>query len=212
MATVAQLRADTVEIRSKMEGMIAERLAQIRQPMDGIEGPRGEAGPPGKIERVCGYVEGAVHYRGDIVTHRGSTYQARCDTAREPPHEDWICVARAGVDGKDRRDGRSPNVRGTFKTDERHRALDIVALNGASFIARRDDPGGCPGEGWQLMSTPGRRGQQGPRGERGPAGPTIKGWQMNWERYQVTPLMSDGSVGPTLELRSLFEQFHTEAR
>jgi hypothetical protein len=76
-------------------------------------------------------------------------------------------------------------------------------------------PGDCPGEGWQLMSTPGRRGQQGPRGgpgERGPAGPTIQSWQINWERYQATPLMSDRSLGPTFELRPLFEHFHNEAR
>jgi hypothetical protein len=67
------------------------------------------------------------------------------------------------------------------------------------------------------MSMPGRRGQQGPRGERGPAGPAgpmgpaIKSWQIDWERYQATPLMSDGSEGPTLELRPLFEQFLMEA-
>ena len=129
----------------------------------------------------------------------------------EPPHHDWICIARAGEDGKDGRDGGSPNVRGIFKAGESYRAFDIVALNGGSFIARRDDPGDCPGAGWQLTSTPGRWGQQGPHGERGPVGPAgsaIKSWQIDWERYQATPLMSDGSAGPTLELRPLFEQFH----
>lgn len=219
MAAVAELRANAAEIRSTMEAMIEKRLVQIREPADGPRGepgPPGEPGPAGKIERLYEYVEDAVHYRGDTVTHRGSTYQARCDTAREPPHVDWVCLARAGVDGKDGRDGFSLNVRGTFKAAESYRAFDIVALNGGSFIARRDDPGDCPGGGWQLMSMPGRRGQQGPRGERGPAGPTgptgcaIKSWQINWERYQATPLMSDGSEGPTLELRPLFEQFLME--
>jgi hypothetical protein len=217
MAAVAEMRANVAETRSAMEGMIAKRLAQIREPADGLPGepgPRGEPGAPGKIERLYGYVEDAVHYRGDIVTHRGSTYQAQSDTAREPPHEDWICVARAGVDGKDGRDGCSPNVRGTFKAGESYQALDIVALNGGSFVARRDDPGDCPGEGWQLTSTPGKRGHPGPRGERGPAGPAgpvIKSWQIDCERYRATPLMSDGSEGPALELRPLFEQFHNEA-
>ena len=103
MAAIAEMRANAAEIRGTMEAMIEQRLAQIREPADGPRGelgPPGEPGPPGKLERVYGYAEDA-HYRGDIVTHRGSTFQARCDTAHEPPHKDWICVARAGVDGTD---------------------------------------------------------------------------------------------------------------
>jgi hypothetical protein len=109
MAAVAELRANAAEIRGSMEKMIEQRLAQIREPADGPRGdpgPRGEPGPPGKIERLHGYVEDTVHYRGDIVTHRGSTYQARCDTARGPPHHDWICVARAGARGHGPGSGR----------------------------------------------------------------------------------------------------------
>src|SRR6516165_4517586 len=80
MAAVAELRVAAAEFRSTMERMLAERLAQIRQPIDGKEGPRGEpgprgeAGPPGRIEGVRAYVEGAVHYEGDIVVYDGSTY------------------------------------------------------------------------------------------------------------------------------------------
>jgi hypothetical protein len=44
----------------------------------------------------------------------------------------------------------------------------------------------------------------------GPAGPAIESWRIDRERYQATPLMSDGSEGPVLELRLLFEQFYTE--
>jgi hypothetical protein len=217
MAAIAEMRANAAEIRSTMGAMIEQRLAQIRQPADGprgVPGPRGEPGPPGKLERVHGYVEDAVHYRGDIVTHRGSTYQARCDTAREPPHEDWICVARAGVDGKDGRDGGSLEVRGLFSDKETYKALDIVALNGGSFIARRDNPGPCPGAGWQLIASQGKRGDKGERGLQGiPGVPVfIKEWQIDRDNYIAVPLMSDGREGPPLELRSLFEQFHTEAR
>jgi hypothetical protein len=163
---------------------------------------------------VYGYVEDAVHYRGDIVTHRGSTYQARCDTAREPPHEDWTCVAYAGVDGKDGRDGRSLNVCGTFKAGESYRALDIVALNGGSFIAKKDNPGPCPGAGWQLIASQGKRGDKGERGLQGVSGVAvfIASWQIDRSNYIAVPVMSDGREGPPLELRSLFEQFHTEAR
>jgi hypothetical protein len=212
MAVVAELRANAAEIRSAMETTIAQRLAQIREPADGPRGERGlpgERGPMGRVKTAKAFVEGGVHYEGDVVLHMGSAYQARCDTAKTPPHEDWACLASAGRGGAD---GRSVRVRGTYRAGEVYTALDIVALNGGSFIARRDDPGDCPGEDWQLMSTQGRRGQQGPRGERGPAGPAgpaIKSWQFDWEAYRATPVMSDGSEGPPLELRPLFEQFQT---
>ena len=49
---------------------------------------------------------------------------------------------------------------------EHYRALDIVALNGGSFIAKRDDPGACPGEGWQSLVMPGRHGKPGEPGRR----------------------------------------------
>jgi hypothetical protein len=115
-------------------------------------------------------------------------------------------------------------IRGTFRECETYSFLNIVALNGSSFIARRDDPGPCPGDGWQLIASAGRPGKPGPKGKRGELGqrgkhglpgqaaPTILLWQIDCERYQATPLMSDGTEGPTLELRPLFDQFHNEAR
>lgn len=112
-------------------------------------------------------------------------------------------------------DGQSARVRGTYKPVERYTRLDIVALNGSAFIARRDDPGHCPGDGWQLMSAPGKRGQQGLRGERGAPGvaaPVINNWRIDPEGYRATPLMSNGSEGPALELRALFEQYHVETQ
>jgi hypothetical protein len=87
---------------------------------------------------------------GQLVVHRGSTWQATVETATEPPHEDWICVAAAG---------RSLTVRGTWHAAETYRHLDVVTLNGGSFAARRDDPGPCPGEGWQLIAGQGKRGR-----------------------------------------------------
>jgi hypothetical protein len=77
-----------------------------------------------------------------------------------------------GPAGQDGKDGRSPAIRSTWSETESYVELDIVALNGASFIARRDDPGTCPGDGWQLIASQGKRGNS---GERGPAGPAAKG-------------------------------------
>jgi hypothetical protein len=47
------------------------------------------------------------------------------------------------------------------------------------------------------------RGLIGPRGE--PA-PTITGWRIDREGYAVMPVLSNGTEGAPLELRSLFEQ------
>jgi hypothetical protein len=149
----------------------------------GLAGPAGERGEKGEIgERgadglfpVVQLWVDTVHYAGAIRAHEGATYQAVRDTAKAPPHADWICVAAAGQNGAD---GRSFTVRGTFAADVAdYRALDVVALNGAAFVARRDDPGVCPGDGWQLISSQGKRGnpgERGPKGDRGAPGPAIE--------------------------------------
>ena len=151
----------------------------------------------------------------------GGTWQARCDTTRSPPHDDWFCIAAKGVDAA------MPKVIGTFNEAAVYQRLNIVALGGSSFIARRDQPGPCPGEGWQLIASAGKPGKPGPKGERGERGepgalgvrglpgaaaPTIVGWKIDRKAYAATPILSDHSEAPPLELRSLFEQFHDEAR
>jgi hypothetical protein len=215
-ATAAEVRAQIADLKSKLECGIAEKLAAIRdgEPgTPGATGPKGEPGTPGRDGRLRGVTDwsGGVHYEGDLVVRDGSLYQCARDTGRPPPHvDDWICLARAG------RDGGTPNIRGTWSPEENYRALDVCALNGGSFIARKDDPGVCPGEGWQALTLQGKRGVAGPkgeRGERGPAGqpaPSIVGWIVDKATYSVTPKMSDGTKGPRLELRPLFEQFNDE--
>jgi hypothetical protein len=102
------------------------------------------------------------------------------------------------------------HVRGTYDEKIQYAALDIVARDGGSFVARRDNPGKCPGEDWQLIARQGARGIAGPKGERGEAAPRISGWKINLEGYSATPIMSDGKDGPPLELRSLFEKYNEE--
>ena len=72
-----------------------------------------------------------------------------------------------------------------YRSGERYQVLDIVSKNGGSFIARRDDPGECPGDGWTNLTLPGRRGAEGPvgpkadkgdQGAKGDAAPTILEW------------------------------------
>jgi hypothetical protein len=161
---------------------------------------------------------GKVYYQGDVVTHDGGLWQAVRDTGRGIPHDDWRCLARCG------RDAQSPEVRGTYDTRETYQRLDIVACDGASFIAKRDNPGMCPGEDWQMMSRqgkPGRKGEDGERGLRGEKGetgapgadaPEFVRWQIDCERYRASPLMSNGKVGEPLELREMFVRFLQETR
>jgi hypothetical protein len=157
-----------------------------------------------------------VHYQGEVVTFGGSLWQARKDTGNAPDvGADWSCLAAHGLDAQ------PLTIRGTFESTAIYRALDVVALNGGSFIARRDAPRECPGDGWQLLARQGQRGdrgERGARGEQGPQGapgvpaPTIKDWKLDRERYVAVPVMSDGKDGPPLDLRGLFEAYHDESR
>jgi hypothetical protein len=188
--------------------------AEMRGP-PGPSGPRGEEGPPGKLPIVELWTPETVYYAGDVVAYDGGTFQAQRDTGQPPSHAHWICLAAAG------RDGKTIAVRGTFDESVSYRRLDVVALNGGSFIALKDAPGPCPGPGWQLIASQGRRGaagQKGERGERGPqgnselSGATIRGWKIDRARFVATPVMLDGTLGPELELREFFEEFQIETR
>jgi hypothetical protein len=182
----------------------------------GEKGDKGDPGPAGKLPIAKAYMPETVHYEGDVVVHLDATWQALRDTARAPPHrDDWMCLAAAGVDA------RMPTIRGTYDAEARYQHLDIVATDGSSFIVLKDEPGLCPGPDWQLIASAGRRGRIGPigpRGERGEkghkgdSGPTILDWEIDRATYQAVPIMSDGTLGPPLVLRALFEQYHAESR
>jgi hypothetical protein len=153
-----------------------------------------------------------ITYRGQVVACDGACFQALKDTGQVPGGDHWIALAIAG------RDGKSLRVCETYDEKIQYRELNMVALNGGMFIARQDDPGPCPGEGWQMMARQGQRGIAGEKGERGPKGdtgasaPIIKGWRVDRGKYTAVPVMSDGKDGPPLELRALFKQFQEETR
>lgn len=94
----------------------------------------------------------AIYRDGRVVTHAGAVWQAIRDTASEPPHEDWRCIVAPAA---------TMQVCGTWNPDGAYRHLDVVALNGASFVARHDNPGSCPGDGWQLLAAQGKRAARG---------------------------------------------------
>ena len=221
-AALADIRAAKAEmreeirsqLRAEMRAEIADRAALIKQPADGVPGPRGEKGEAGSLPMVEPYVAGRIYYRGNMVADETGSYQAKRDTAKVPcpESEDWTCMARSGADGKD---GRTLRPRGTYDPKSKdYCRLDAVALNGSSFVALRDDPGPCPGEDWQLVASAGKRGQQGLKGERGERGPTgplaiaprIASSEID-PGYILSLLYTDGSRD-TIALRPAFERFY----
>ena len=145
----------------------------------------------------------------------GGLYQATRDTGHGVAHPDWICLARAGRDG---RDGTTPEVCGTFDAKAVYKKLDIVVCDGAAFIARRDNPGIIGlGDGWQMMSRqgkPGRKGETGERGLRGEKGdtgppavvPQLIGSRIG-DNYELILVYSDNSK-QIIPLRPAFERYH----
>ncbi len=153
------------------DGIDGKDGAPGKDGLDGKDGDRGPEGPIGKLPAVKEWTDG-VFYEGAVVTRDGGVYQAKRDTGKEPGHDDWLCIVERGKDGSD---GRSFTVCGTYMPEAEYHALDVVALNGASFAAKRDNPGECPGDGWQMIAMQGRQGKPGQsiKGERGPPGPGL---------------------------------------
>lgn len=147
--------------------MVASLVAEkVRDAVEALPAPKqGEPGPMGSLPIVEEWQD-RVYYQGEVVTRAGGIYQAVHDTGKEPGHEDWRCIVKAPKDGEP---GRSFTIRGTYAAHAEYRMLDVVALNGASFAARCDEPGPCPGEGWQLIASQGKPGKPGAsiKGDRG---------------------------------------------
>jgi hypothetical protein len=125
------------------------------------------------------------------------------------------------------RDAISPLIRGTFVEGETYGEFNIVALNGSSFIAKRDAPGVCPGDDWQLIASAGKPGKPGPPGPAGPAGQAgtagpvgpkgadgfvAKSYRTDHKAYALVPIDARGVEGVPIPMRELFEQFHSEMR
>jgi hypothetical protein len=188
------------EAQCAIESKFEAELEQLEQRLKAVPGRL----PPVKIWRAE-----MVVYQAELIAHDGALWQAKCDTAQKPGGADWVLIARAG------RDAVTPTIRGTYSVDEKYRQLDIVAQDGGAFIARKDNPGICPGPDWQMIAQRGKRGRSGVTGPRGAPGEkgapgkdggSLYSWQIDRRAYRVSPLMSNGIVGPMLELRPFYEQ------
>lgn len=177
----------------------------------GAPGPKGDPGPPGApgmLAEVKPWSQG-IHYAGVIVTHAGATWQAKRDTAQTPTHDDWAQIAAAG------RDAPIGTVHGLYDQTVSYRMFDLVVFNGSEWRAKRDEPGPLPGDGWALAAQVGRAGKPGERGASGPAGPPgppgikIAAWEI--KDYTVIPVLTDGTLGPALDLAGILERYHHES-
>jgi hypothetical protein len=201
----AEIEAGLAEVRRALEEKTEAKLTALEEQ---------KALQPARLPLAKAFRPGAVHYTGEVVVHQGATYQALHDTAGAPPHvDDWICLASAG------RDAASPTIRGTFNVYETYKKFDIVASDGGSFIARRDNPGILgDGDGWQLLARQGRpgrkgdtgsRGERGERGEKGPAVmPKLISSKID-ENYNLVILRADDSL-EIIPLREGYERYHHE--
>src|SRR5262245_46824064 len=136
--------------RDRTRELLVGLLVRLQE--EGIAGPPGPPGPAGLFPAVKAWRPDTVHYKGDVVTHTGATWQAVRDTGQQPPARDWLCLAAPA---------RSLRSRGIYEPDTSYVELDIVACNKGVWIARKDDPGSCPGRGWQLLVRDGRGGRTG---------------------------------------------------
>lgn len=107
------------------------------------------------------------------------------------------------------KDGRGFTVRSTYDEAAQYDAGDIVALNGGTFVALADDPGPCPGPGWQMWARqgktgkPGDPGQPGKEGKPGPA-TRLVGGRIDVEAMQLV-LVQDDAEAVSIDLFALAE-------
>jgi len=75
-------------------------------------------------------------------------------------------------------------------------------------ITHKGDPGERGPQG--VDGREGRPGAQGAKGSRGQKGYTVCGWEIDAVNYRAIPEFDDGTMGPALCLRAMFEQFDAE--
>ena len=80
---------------------------------------------------------------GRILEERRFTHAVVAEVIAEL-HKRILDATQAAIDK-----ALTQRIRGTFDSNKSYGACDIVAKDGGSFIARKDNPGPCPGPGWQ---------------------------------------------------------------
>lgn len=120
-----------------------------------------------------------------------------------------------GPEGQPGKDARQGDARGLFDATAEYLKNDVVALNGSGWIAKHDNPGPLPGDGWMQLVRPGKTGERGLRGERGEPGrqglPGVGVEDVLIDGYDLVVVMSDGRMLKRSILPA-FETYHAEVR
>ena len=201
----------SVELLDHFEPQLQKLELKLAELTGAVDVLRGKQPPVFKFPVIEPWQKDHVYHEGELVAFSGGSYQANKDTARVPTTQDWQCIAARGNDGRDF------NIRGTYDPKVAYQALDVVTLNHGWFVAKRDSPGPCPGKDWQSgpVGKRGDKGERGPRGLPGPSGEKALEWvgvQIDPSAYTLIAVMSDGSEGPVIPLRELFDQYDRERK
>jgi hypothetical protein len=94
---------DTCNVLESIQNDLRREIAEVRGAVKqvsrtAVPGPQGLRGPPGHLPSVMPWRRGSVMYSGMVCHHKGSSFQARVDTAQEPTlkAQDWQPIAIAG--------------------------------------------------------------------------------------------------------------------
>jgi hypothetical protein len=190
--TIAELRARIAELEAGVARLVDERLAASAAvvaelqgkvaelvgrgpPLAGPPGPPGEKGlpgvpgepgPPGASTKGDKGDRGERGPMGDK-GHTGDPGPAGPPGAPGAPGLPGL----KGDPGPPGAVGREWRHTGTYEAGAAYAWGDVVSLEGGAFLAVKDDPGQCPGDGWRLVVKRGSRGAPGPAGQRGLPGP-----------------------------------------
>jgi hypothetical protein len=189
------------------EQSLKERVAKLEE--------RGKQ--PAPLPVVRQWISHTAALQGEMFAHHGAMWQAKTNTGQAPQEgANWLCVSAPGKDGEP---GRGLRIRGLYHSAKTYRELDVVVSNGSSFVAKCDNPGPCPGDGWEVNALVGKRGEEGPRGEAAPKvdvvaigkAARIASWTMGGD-YMAVPKNEGGHIGAPLDLRPYFQKYFDETR
>jgi hypothetical protein len=190
------LRAERAEAELRLERLVAARLTELKDGQTGPQGPQGERGDRGEPGQAIIGPSGEPGPSGPPGEPGAQGDRGEPGESVQGPAGGPGIPGPPGEPGEAGAEGRGFMIRGTWNPSSEYRALDVVMLNGASFAARVDDPGPCPGEGWQMLAAQGgygKPGKPGERGERGPPGPTPTALEVDPEGM-LTLRFGDGSA------------------